>query len=146
VAPRSNAVSVGTLVDVELFKSFRPTGYQNTCEGIATLAPLRAGSTFFFGVPSFSAQPLANSTASAQLQSSALTSQNTCQLEFAGTAPSPPGVVNKSGDKMFASFQVRDPDGTASASYFGEITVEPVSRPDLPSVAQRVHIEMLSQA
>lgn len=144
-APTAAGANVGTLVEVELFKLFEPTKYSNTCEGVDAGASFGAGSIFFFGDPRAETRPIDEPIGTAQMQSAELTDHGTCLIQYVGTAPNPPGNWSRTRTDILIRFQVSDPFGESSGSYLAPVPVQPISRPDLPSISQRVYIAMYAQ-
>lgn len=134
---------VGTIIELELFKFFQPSGYGNTCQGTDQAAAFKAGSVMSLVFPSGSWTPpqlRGLSVGSAQNQGSELTDRGTCIIRYLGTA--------QQGLNAF-TFVVTDPFGMRSLEYtiiksdtYPGPTVTPLSRPDMPSVAQSIHVDM----
>lgn len=139
VAPvPARADNVGTLVELEFFKLFVPTGYANTCQGDpedSYVSAFRAGSVLILGVPFET--PVVRPIGSAQMQGSELTDRGTCLIRYIGSVPR--GITA-------LSYQARDPNGTLSANYTSGVgqgvTNQPISRPDMPSVTQILRLPM----
>jgi hypothetical protein len=144
----AQAANVGTIFEFEMFKFFAPTGYADTCQGAGQAEAFKAGSVLSLGVPFPTEAPARLrdlSLGSGQMQGSELTDRGTCIIRYLGSA--------RQGVEEF-SFYVKDPFGLNSPNYTtihtekygrGAATV-PVSRPDLPSISQSIHLDMFSQA
>lgn len=141
----AQAANVGTIFELELFKFFEPTGYANTCQGSGSASEFRAGSVLFISVPFPDKPPVARSLGSAQMQGSELTDHGTCIIRYIGSAPQ--------GMSQF-SMQAQDPFGAVGSDYtiihsdkYGPgAIVTPLSRPDMPSISQKIYLDMFQLA
>lgn len=133
----AHADNVGTLIELEFFTDFEPTGYGDTCEGDDASSAFRAGSVLYLGIPFDEMSPAERPIGSARMEGSELTERGTCLIRYVGSAPR--GITA-------LGYVARDPNGSFSPVYVSGVgqgvTNVPVSRRDMPSITQLLRLPM----